>query len=118
MGYHILFVFVVSLLFTMSICSLVSNPRGWSLGKLNNVREVFGSSVFLWLLPVSTSLGDGLRFSCQVQEDGSNYQSIGTAACHRPLSTPAESPRFSRTLVNPVLGSAGKVATVFSISEE
>ena len=60
--------FVVSILFTMSICSLfgyhvwlvlhnrttleqfrapmfennVTDPAGWSLGKLNNVKEVFG----------------------------------------------------------------------------
>ena len=68
--YHILFVFVVSLLFTMSICSLfgyhiwlvlhnrttleqfrapvfennLTDPSGWSMGKLNNVKEVFGKT--------------------------------------------------------------------------
>ena len=97
-----------------------------------------GTSVFLWPFPVSTSLGDGLRFPSRVQEDLSNYQSIGeetsvtltgrslalihsfsaTAACQRPLHTTAESPRFSRMLVNPVLGTAGKVETMVSISAE
>ena len=98
-----------------------------------------GTSVFLWPLPVSTSLGDGLRFPCRVQDEASNYQSIigeyttttvladlyqlsslsgPAASCQRPFQKPTESPRFSRTLVNPVLGAAGKVETMVSISEE
>ena len=48
----------------------------------------------------------------------SSPHSSGTAACYRSQETPVESPRFSRTLVNPVLGTAGKVETVVSISED
>ena len=111
--------FVVSILFTMSICSLfgyhvwlvlhnrttleqfrapmfennVTDPAGWSLGKLNNVKEVFGrcqtctmpsndvtpagDNVLLWPLPVSTCLGDGLSFPSAVQQSVSHYQSLG-----------------------------------------
>lgn len=128
--YHILFVFVVSILFTMSICSLfgyhiwlvlhnrttleqfrapvfennLTDPRGWSMGKLNNVKEVFGNNYLLWLIPVSTCLGDGLSFPSSVQPDVSDYQSLSSSAGYRPIQTSfiPESP--NRTLVNPVLG--------------
>lgn len=35
---------------------------GYDLGRLCNVREVFGNNVKLWLLPVWTSLGNGYTF--------------------------------------------------------
>ena len=72
--YHLLFVFFVSILFCLSISSLfgyhiwlvlhnrttleqfrapmfennLSDPNGWSLGKINNLREVFGELIFLY----------------------------------------------------------------------
>merc|ERR1719348_1476574 len=120
--YHILFVFFVSILFSLSVSSLfwyhiwlllhnrstleqfraptfeskVSDPDGWSLGRLGNVREVFGENPLLWLLPVSTHLGDGLRFPTRTVEP--MYQSIGQLAQVERTETP------SRTLINPVLG--------------
>merc|ERR1719348_442193 len=34
----------------------LSDPNGWSLGKMNNLREVFGTSAWLWLIPVKSYL--------------------------------------------------------------
>jgi palmitoyltransferase len=127
--YHILFVFFVSILFSLSVSSLfwyhlwlvlhnrstleqfrapvfennVSDTNGWSLGKLNNVREVFGPSVLLWLLPLQTCMGDGITFPTRLPLDYTNYHSIG----HTLTTSRPETP--SRTLINPVLG--GQVTT-------
>jgi len=133
--YHILFVFFISILFSLSVSSLfwyhiwlvlhnrstleqfrapifdnnVSDPNGWSLGKLNNVREVFGTSIALWLVPVQTCLGDGISFPSRLPLDCSTYHSIGHTFPSRP-----ETP--SRTLINPVLGVGGHVTTSVSAS--
>jgi len=126
--YHILFVFFVSILFSLSVSSLfwyhlwlvlhnrstleqfrapmfennVSDPNGWSLGKLNNIREVFGPSILFWLLPIQTCMGDGISFPTRLPLDFTNYHSLG----HTVPSVP-ETP--SRTLINPVLGGGGQV---------
>jgi len=128
--YHIMFVFLVSLLFTISLSSLfwyhvylvlhnrstleqfrgpifddlVSDKEGWSLGKLNNVREVFGTNPTLWLLPIQTHIGDGLSFPHRRAKNVTNYNSLGNTELARP-----ESP--NRTLVNPILTSGGVVST-------
>merc|ERR1719477_40697 len=85
--FHILFLFFVSAMFGISLCSLLGyhihlvlnnrstleafrNPilrdgpskEGFSLGKSGNIYEVFGEPSLLMLLPVFTSLGDGLTF--------------------------------------------------------
>ncbi|CAJ0579085.1 unnamed protein product, partial [Mesorhabditis spiculigera] len=39
------------------------NENAFNLGIRNNFRQVFGNRPLLWLLPVFTSQGDGLRFS-------------------------------------------------------
>ena len=55
-----------------------SDAAGWSLGRMNNVREVLGSSPLLWLLPVPTTLGDGIVFPTRVQlPDCTTFHSIG-----------------------------------------
>merc|ERR1712096_519003 len=121
--YHILFVFFISILFSLSVSSLfwyhlwlvlhnrstleqfrapmfennATDPNGWSLGKLNNVREVFGTSMLLWLLPLQTCMGDGISFPTRLPVDCTTYHSIGQTLPGRP-DTP------SRTLINPVLG--------------
>jgi len=125
--YHILIVFFVSIMFSLSVSSLFwyhlwllvhnrstleqfrapmfennqSDAAGWSLGRMNNVREVLGSSPLLWLLPVPTTLGDGIVFPTRVQlPDCTTFHSIGQSLPSRP-----ETP--TRTLINPVLGKDG-----------
>lgn len=127
--YHLLFVFFVSILFSLSLSSLFwyhvwlllhnrstleqfrapmfennrSDPDGWSMGRLNNVREVLGPDWWLWPLPVRTVMGDGITFPVRLHiADCTTYHSIGTS-----LPSRAETP--SRTLVNPILGSDGSV---------
>jgi len=129
--YHLLFVFFVSLLFCLSISSLfcyhvwlvahnrttleqfrapmfadnVSDPSGWSLGKLNNLREVFGESWWMWLLPIKSYLGDGLSFPTRNFGGGDipDYQGDHLRPSRGPSVLRHESP--SRTLVNPTLAS-------------
>ena len=52
---------------------------GFSLGKSDNMREVFGSNFFLMFLPVFTSLGDGISFPLRFSGD----VELGTGALHR-----------------------------------
>jgi len=134
--YHVLFVFFVSILFSLSISSLfwyhiwllwhnrstleqfrapvfennVSDPDGWSLGSLGNVREVFGENPLLWLLPVNTVMGDGIRFPSRTSTDTTTYHSIGNAE-PRP-----ETP--NRTLINPVMRSGGQMEVTKTINCE
>lgn len=123
--YHILFVFFVSIMFSLSVSSLFwyhvwltlhnrstleqfrgpvfedgrSDPQGWSLGKLNNFREVFGPNHWLWFVPIQTHLGDGIVFPTRGH---TNYHSIGEAPTVVRVETPP------RTLINPVLCKDGK----------
>jgi len=85
--FHILFLFFVSTMFSVSVVSLWgyhiylvlhnrstleayrapifrSGPDkdGFNLGKYNNFIEVFGDRKALWFIPVFTSLGDGVSF--------------------------------------------------------
>jgi len=135
--YHLLFVFFISILFCLSISSLfcyhiwlvlhnrttleqfrapmfsnnVSDPSGWSLGRRNNVEEVFGSSVFSWLLPIKTTLGDGLSFPVKHplgdlpnHERGAQHNALSVANASIIHETP------SRTLINPSIGPKGKIS--------
>jgi len=130
--YHILLVFFVSIMFSLSISSLfsyhiwlllhnrstleqfrapsfdnrVTDPNGWSLGRMGNLREVLGDSPWLWPFPVATTLGDGLRFPTRLGHTGApgdregegGYQSMGRLEAGLVAETP------SRTLINPVIG--------------
>ena len=87
--FHILFLFFVSGMFCISVTSLfgyhlylvtrnqttlesfrapifrpnlVPDKRGFHLGTMNNVQEVFGDTRFLWFFPVDSGLGDGICF--------------------------------------------------------
>ena len=42
--------------------NLVQDKRGFHLGTLSNIQEVFGDRRMLWALPIQTHLGDGIVF--------------------------------------------------------
>jgi len=132
--YHIIFVFLVSVLFTISIFSLfwyhvylvtqnrstleqfrapvfedqATDKEGWSLGSFNNFKEVFGMNPLLWPFPVSSSVGDGLSFPHSRAKQFNNYHSIGNSD-GRVAETP------TRTLVNPIISGGGQVSTSHTI---
>jgi len=131
--YHILFVFFVSIMFSLSVSSLFwyhvwltlhnrstleqfrapvfeggrSDAQGWSLGKSNNFREVFGPSPWLWFLPIQTHLGNGIVFPTRGHTN--NYHSIADVTPIVRVETPP------RTLINPVLNKSER--TVVSESD-
>ncbi|KAL3192266.1 hypothetical protein MRX96_059237 [Rhipicephalus microplus] len=45
------------------------DKHGFSLGHQANVAEVFGDNRRLWLLPVFTSLGDGVTFPQKIVDE-------------------------------------------------
>lgn len=92
--FHILFLFFVSAMFSISLCSLLGyhihlvlqnrttleafrspvfrrgpDKDGFSLGKRGNISEVFGDSWWQMVLPVFSSFGDGLTFPQRFTED-------------------------------------------------
>jgi len=92
--FHILFLFFVSAMFSISLCSLLGyhihlvlhnrttleefrspvfrrgpDKEGFSLGKRANFAEVFGDSWWRAVLPVFSSFGDGLSFPQRFTED-------------------------------------------------
>lgn len=100
-GLHIVFVFIVAMLFAICVlilfsfhCFLVARNRstledyqvpvfqsgpdkdGFNLGCYNNFLEVFGSSKCLWLLPVHSSFGDGVSFCSRTGPSDLNYNSM------------------------------------------
>ncbi|XP_018590370.1 palmitoyltransferase ZDHHC20-like isoform X3 [Scleropages formosus] len=85
--FHVLFLFFVAAMFFISLLSLFSyhlwlvvhnrstieafrapmfhsgpDKNGFSMGVAKNLTQVFGDQKMFWLLPVSTSLGDGHTF--------------------------------------------------------
>jgi len=92
--FHILFLFFVSAMFSISLCSLLGyhihlvlnnrttleefrapvfrrgpDKEGFSLGKKGNLTEVFGDSWWKMGLPIFSSFGDGLTFPQRFSED-------------------------------------------------
>ena len=92
--FHILFLFFVSAMFSISLCSLLGyhihlvlnnrttleefrapvfrrgpDKEGFSLGKRGNLTEVFGDTWWRMFLPVFSSFGDGLTFPQRFSED-------------------------------------------------
>jgi len=92
--FHILFLFFVSAMFSISLCSLLGyhihlvlhnrttleafrapvfrrgpDKEGFSLGKRGNLSEVFGDECWSLLLPVFSSFGDGLTFPQRFSDD-------------------------------------------------
>ena len=104
--FHILFVFFVAVMFCISVSSLFwyhiylilhnrstfeqfrspyfngvgPDAEGWTLGKANNFREVFGYNKWLWMFPVHTAVGDGLTYPSRLHYAGRNYQSTSDLA--------------------------------------
>jgi len=100
--FHVLFLFFVAIMFCISVSSLFwyhvylimynkstleqfrapyfngsgSDAIGWSLGKANNFREVFGYNKWLWFVPLTTSVGDGLTFPTRIHHASRSYQSM------------------------------------------
>ncbi|XP_044257692.1 palmitoyltransferase ZDHHC15B isoform X1 [Tribolium madens] len=99
--FHILFLFFVAIMFGVSLvslfcyhCYLVSenrttleafrppifrsgpDKRGFNLGRYNNFQEVFGDNPRTWLLPIKTSLGDGIEFPLNSRHLANSYQSM------------------------------------------
>jgi hypothetical protein len=55
----------------------VCDKNGWSLGKMNNLREVMGLFPGAWCLPIPTQVGDGLSFPhARAQQHGTMYNTI------------------------------------------
>ena len=55
----------------------VCDKNGWSLGKMNNLREVMGLFPGAWCLPIPTHVGDGLSFPhARAQQHGTMYNTI------------------------------------------
>ncbi|XP_031630751.1 palmitoyltransferase ZDHHC15-like isoform X2 [Contarinia nasturtii] len=103
--FHILFLFFVAAMFAISLVSLFgyhiylvalnrttleafrtpifriggADKNGFNLGRYNNIQEVFGDDRRLWLLPMFTSLGDGISYPIQLMDEdattllGNNY---------------------------------------------
>ncbi|XP_077301293.1 palmitoyltransferase ZDHHC20-B-like isoform X2 [Arctopsyche grandis] len=111
--FHILFLFFVSLMFAISLisffgyhCYLVmqnrstleafrapifrsgSDKNGFSLGRYNNFQEVFGDNPKIWLLPVFTSMGDGVNYPQRhVEEDAELLLDSDQWSEHPPFSS-------------------------------
>jgi palmitoyltransferase len=103
--FHVLFVFFVAAMFAVSLCSLLSyhcflisknrstlesfrspvfrhgpDKKGFNLGAFNNFVEVFGDDKKKWILPVFSSLGDGISYPTRhsLNSLNGNYNSIDT----------------------------------------
>ena len=115
-----------------------SDKDGWSLGHLNNFKEVFGLNPLLWPIPIPTHIGDGTNFPHRRAKNFTNYHSIGTITyspfyksllfstvqkiandilgkiwnviCVSGNSELSRPETPSRTLVNPILSTGGAVS--------
>eukprot|EP00096_Caligus_rogercresseyi_P010386 TRINITY_DN3768_c0_g1_i1.p1 TRINITY_DN3768_c0_g1~~TRINITY_DN3768_c0_g1_i1.p1 ORF type:complete len:370 (+),score=123.18 TRINITY_DN3768_c0_g1_i1:84-1193(+) len=91
--FHVLFLFFVSSMFSLSLCFLfgyhvylisvnlttleafrapifrsgASDPKGFHLGTRSNFQEIFGDNKWRMFLPVFSSLGDGIHFPLRGQ---------------------------------------------------
>ncbi|XP_037569309.1 palmitoyltransferase ZDHHC20-B-like isoform X2 [Dermacentor silvarum] len=118
--FHILFLFFVAFMFAISLVSLFGyhcflvmvnrstleafrppifrtgpDKHGFSLGHQANMAEVFGDNRRLWILPVFTSLGDGVTYPTRTQL-ASSYNSMGSTEQARRKT---RSTRESKTLL-------------------
>ncbi|XP_077513526.1 palmitoyltransferase ZDHHC15A-like [Amblyomma americanum] len=75
------------------------NPEdSFDIGRYENFVEVFGPRVWLWMLPVFTSIGDGVRFPSRLHPVPGSLERLSTFAA---LRTPA--PDGPSLLNHPVL---------------
>ncbi|XP_055838729.1 palmitoyltransferase ZDHHC20-B isoform X1 [Episyrphus balteatus] len=140
--FHILFLFFVSLMFAISLVSLfgyhiylvlvnrttleafrapvfrIGGPdkNGFNLGKYANFQEVFGDNWKLWLIPVYTSLGDGLIYPTQGHHQSSSYESMGDTQTRldQPTDTFLNQPIDNLPSLNNAYGNANANASLSS----
>ncbi|XP_039601375.1 palmitoyltransferase ZDHHC20-B isoform X3 [Polypterus senegalus] len=131
--FHVLFLFFVAAMFFISVLSLFSyhcwlvaknrstieafrapvfrggpDKNGFSLGFRKNVKEVFGDEKKYWLLPLFTSLGDGVNFPTRlvhvdVEQPASDTQSA-SARCNITENQSSHSSRPLSESQNRLLG--------------
>ncbi|XP_047736465.1 palmitoyltransferase ZDHHC20-B isoform X1 [Hyalella azteca] len=116
--FHILFVFFVSIMFAISLVSLLGyhiflilrnrstiesfrapifyinhswsqDKEGFSLGAFNNFLEIFGDGRRRWFVPVFTSLGDGVTYPLKFDRSPSCY---GVSTSSSPPTQPSPPP--------------------------
>ncbi|XP_075919509.1 palmitoyltransferase ZDHHC20-B-like [Petromyzon marinus] len=146
--FHILFLFLVAAMFSVSLLSLLGY-HGWllainsttleafrapvfrggdeagdfSLGLVQNVRQVLGEDPRLWLLPIFTSVGDGQSFPTR-RRDEATSRLLGPRHRHvgRTLAVPDdeeddEEGEEHTVFVNPAACSSSS-AVIFMQQEE
>ncbi|XP_028655356.1 palmitoyltransferase ZDHHC20-B isoform X2 [Erpetoichthys calabaricus] len=131
--FHVLFLFFVAAMFFISVLSLFSyhcwlvaknrstieafrapvfrggpDKNGFSLGFSKNVKEVFGDEKKYWLLPLFTSLGDGVNYTTRlvhvdVEQPASDTQSA-SARCNITENQSSHSSRPLSESQNRLLG--------------
>ena len=77
---HRKFSLVFSESFRSPIFQTGADKNGFSLGKLNNFKEVFGERQLHWFLPIYTSDRDGVSFptlTSKSQTNSNSYQTMG-----------------------------------------
>merc|ERR1719318_1481938 len=99
MNFHVLFLFIVSIMFSLSVLGLLGyhlylvlrnqttlesfrppifkntgpDKFAFNLGKGNNWREVFGDDSKKWFLPLLTCKGDGVKYPTRFDLRSQNY---------------------------------------------
>uniref|UniRef100_A0A8C9WPK0 Palmitoyltransferase n=1 Tax=Scleropages formosus TaxID=113540 RepID=A0A8C9WPK0_SCLFO len=141
--FHVLFLFFVAAMFFISLLSLFSyhlwlvvhnrstieafrapmfhsgpDKNGFSMGVAKNLTQVFGDQKMFWLLPVSTSLGDGHTFPTRlVSADPEQLPADPQSHCRRYGSVGGASASRGQKLHFQPLGVAGRELFIPSLCD-